>query len=400
MRACATRAISSSGHATHGATATSNRLYAIASTPSLTSAYADHPVALRASDVEQAARRIATLLGMSVAAPDAIAGDSGAWLTACVRDLAAHRGASLVVAGDGQPPIVHALAHAMNAALGNAGATVDVYRTRSWRSPRARANRCAALARDMAARRVDTLVVIGGNPVYCAPARPRLRRARCASVAMTVRLGLHEDETSARCEWHLPATHSVRGVVRRARLRRHGHDPAAADRAALRGPFGARARCRCWSTACRAAVTRSCANSGSRGSARFRAGLERRRCATASSRTARCRGAAVTLRDDALAAPRCQRRAPRRREDTSLELFFVAGRIDVRRPLCEQRVAAGAAAAADEAHVGQRRARSRRRSPRACGLANEDVVELRHRGRKRRGAGVDHARTCRRRGHA
>ena len=34
------------------------------------------------------------------------------------------RGRSLVIAGDGQPPVVHALAHAMNDALGNVGATV------------------------------------------------------------------------------------------------------------------------------------------------------------------------------------------------------------------------------------------------------------------------------------
>jgi MoCo/4Fe-4S cofactor protein with predicted Tat translocation signal len=193
------------GHATHGAIATSNRLYAIAATPSLTSAYADHPVALRAGDVEQAARRIARLLGMSVTAPEAVPGMTETWLTACARDLAAHRGASLVVAGDGQPAAVHALAHAMNAALGNAGATVE-YADPVVAKPVQQGESLAALVRDMAGRRVDTLLAIGGNPVYCAP-RDLAFSSALRNVAMTVRLGLHEDETSARCEWHLPSTH-------------------------------------------------------------------------------------------------------------------------------------------------------------------------------------------------
>lgn len=40
------------------------------------------------------------------------------------RTFLAFKGRSLVVAGDNQAPIVHALAHAINAALGNAGQTV------------------------------------------------------------------------------------------------------------------------------------------------------------------------------------------------------------------------------------------------------------------------------------
>ena len=40
------------------------------------------------------------------------------------RTSSEHKGKSLVVAGDNQSPMVHALAHAMNAALGNAGQTV------------------------------------------------------------------------------------------------------------------------------------------------------------------------------------------------------------------------------------------------------------------------------------
>ena len=42
------------------------------------------------------------------------------------QDLAAHRGTSLVVAGEAQPPAVHALAHAINQALGNVGSTVTL----------------------------------------------------------------------------------------------------------------------------------------------------------------------------------------------------------------------------------------------------------------------------------
>jgi hypothetical protein len=45
-------------------------------------------------------------------------------LPAVVRDLQAHRGRSVVVAGDYQPAAVHALARQMNEALGNVGSTV------------------------------------------------------------------------------------------------------------------------------------------------------------------------------------------------------------------------------------------------------------------------------------
>ncbi len=46
------------------------------------------------------------------------------WIDAVARDLQQHRGASIVIAGNEAPPSVHALAHAMNAALGNVGKTV------------------------------------------------------------------------------------------------------------------------------------------------------------------------------------------------------------------------------------------------------------------------------------
>ena len=41
-----------------------------------------------------------------------------------VKDLQAHKGAVVVIPGDNQPPAVHALAHAINGALGADGNTV------------------------------------------------------------------------------------------------------------------------------------------------------------------------------------------------------------------------------------------------------------------------------------
>jgi molybdopterin-containing oxidoreductase family iron-sulfur binding subunit len=193
------------GHATHDATQASNRLYAITSAPTLTSAYADHQVAVRGSDVEAIARRLAKLVGVAVEAPDSVAGAPETWLAACAKDLAAHAGASLVVAGERQPPIVHALAHAMNAHLGNAGKTV-AYIDPVAASPAHQMESLATLVEDMASRRVDTLLVVAGNPVYDAPRDAGFLEA-LRIVPASVHLGLYHDETSANCAWHLPATH-------------------------------------------------------------------------------------------------------------------------------------------------------------------------------------------------
>jgi molybdopterin-containing oxidoreductase family iron-sulfur binding subunit len=192
------------GHATHGRTQASNRLYAVTSTPSLTSAYADHRVAVPASAVEAVARALARLVGVDVDAPQRAVVPQG-WLAACAKDLTAHRGASLVVAGTQQPPVVHAIAHAMNATLGNAGKAV-AYIDRVAASPPDEMQSLAALARDMSAANVDTLLVIGGNPVYESPRDIAFADA-LRHVPASIHLGLYDDETAARCTWHLPAAH-------------------------------------------------------------------------------------------------------------------------------------------------------------------------------------------------
>ena len=63
------------------------------------------------------------------------------------------------------------------------------------------------LVADMNAGQVDLLVILGGNPVYTAPADLDVRRRACGKVPLRVHLGLHDDETSQLCHWHVPEAH-------------------------------------------------------------------------------------------------------------------------------------------------------------------------------------------------
>ena len=179
------------------------RLYAFECTPTTAGAVANHRVPVRASDIEALARRLAAAVGVATPAPST--GSAPPVLEAAARDLQAHRGRSLVVAGDDQPPQVHALAHAMNVALGNVGRTV-VYTKSAEASPTLQLPALAALADDMRAGRVDLLLILGGNPVVTAPADLDFRGA-LEHVGLRAHLSLYDDETSVLCHWHLPEAH-------------------------------------------------------------------------------------------------------------------------------------------------------------------------------------------------
>ena len=183
-----------------------NRLYVVESTPTITGAMADHRLALRPSEMEAFARAVAAGLGArtgdaGIQAPAAHA----AWISAVIKDLQAHKGKSIVIAGDEQPPIIHALAHAMNDALGNVGATV-IYTDPIEASTADQIQGLRELAADLGAGKVDLLVILGGNPVYTAPADldfgQQLMKAK-----LRVHLGLYRDETAELCHWHIPEAH-------------------------------------------------------------------------------------------------------------------------------------------------------------------------------------------------
>jgi molybdopterin-containing oxidoreductase family iron-sulfur binding subunit len=187
-----------------------NRLYVVETTPSSTGAIADHTWEVKPSEFEAVAKAIA-----AGANPQSATGSASVnlpWIEPLVKDLQQHNGASIVLAGDNQPPFIHALAHAMNNALGNVGKTV-FYTDPLEINPVGHRESLEDLIKDIDAGRVELLVILGGNPVYNTPADLKLSPERLQKIASLndknrcVHLSEYKDETSEWCHWHVPAAH-------------------------------------------------------------------------------------------------------------------------------------------------------------------------------------------------
>ena len=184
-----------------------NRLYVIESTPSATGAKAEHRWPVQARDIEGIARSLGAAFGVSAGAGTGKNDD--AFFGALGDDLRAHQGSSVVIVGDHQPPVVHALAHAINAKLGNVGKTV-FYTDTVDANPINQMQSIQDLATDIRAGNVDLLVILGCNPVYDAPAELNFADLlKSEKIAMRVHLGLYQDETAELCQWHVDQAHEL-----------------------------------------------------------------------------------------------------------------------------------------------------------------------------------------------
>ena len=183
-----------------------NRLYVVETTPTPTGAKADHRWPLRPSEIEPFAHELAAALGAAGAQSGTKFASQG-WFGALVADLQAHRGTSLVIAGETQSPEVHALAFAINETLGNLGKTV-LFTDPVEAAPADQLAGLKELCGDLDSGAVDVLMIVGGNPVFNAPAdldfSTKLSKAR-----LRVRLGLYDDETSEYCQWHIPQANEL-----------------------------------------------------------------------------------------------------------------------------------------------------------------------------------------------
>ncbi|HKR60122.1 MAG TPA: TAT-variant-translocated molybdopterin oxidoreductase [Pyrinomonadaceae bacterium] len=182
-----------------------SRLYVVETTPSNTGASADHRWMVKPSALEGVARQLAAKCGVSL--PGTGAPFEGfAWVDPVTHDLQGQKGASIVIAGDEAPPAVHAIAHAMNAALGNVGKTV-IYTDPLEANSVDQRESLRDLVQDIDAGRVELLVMLGGNPVYSTPVDLKLDFTRLAKAKLRVHLSSHKDETSELCHWHVPEAH-------------------------------------------------------------------------------------------------------------------------------------------------------------------------------------------------
>jgi MoCo/4Fe-4S cofactor protein with predicted Tat translocation signal len=184
-----------------------NRLYAVEGIYSLTGAMADHRLRLESRQIAPFVAALAARLGLPGAENLGGTGGQGVdsrWIDALAKDLQANRGRSLIVAGERQPAAVHAAVFALNTHLGNTGTTVSYHETRDAALPSV--SSLAALVSAMSGGTVQTLVVLGGNPVFDAPTDLDFAAAM-AKVPHSIVLGHSVDETSSQAEWHIPRAH-------------------------------------------------------------------------------------------------------------------------------------------------------------------------------------------------
>ncbi|MGI9035578.1 MAG: 4Fe-4S dicluster domain-containing protein [Pyrinomonadaceae bacterium] len=185
-----------------------NRLYAVECTPTITGSMADNRLALKSSEIENFARNLTGVLtNNSNAQNSPTDAKTQNFINALAKDLNANRGNSIVIAGTSQPPIVHAMAHALNEQLGNAGKTV-FYTEPVAANPSNNLESLRGLVTDINNNKVEMLAIIGGNPAYDAPSDFFFAES-LNKVAWKTHLSLYENETSARCDWHIPAAHEL-----------------------------------------------------------------------------------------------------------------------------------------------------------------------------------------------
>ncbi|HMO92249.1 MAG TPA: 4Fe-4S dicluster domain-containing protein, partial [Pirellulaceae bacterium] len=180
--------------------------YAVESKMSTTGAMADHQISLRLSKFS----------GFVGALERAI--DAGAELdiesastkrekvfAALVNDLLENKGKSVVVCGYRLPAEVQAQVCRINHKLGSYGSVLEVREVPDVESG---LQQLSQLNGDIAGAKVDTLLVLGANPVYTAPADLKITET-LSRVKNLVHFGLYFDETAAVSGMHGNLAHPL-----------------------------------------------------------------------------------------------------------------------------------------------------------------------------------------------
>lgn len=180
-----------------------NRLYVVESAPTMTGAFADIREPVRASEMVRYAAALAVKLGVNVSYNAGTNSAAEEWASKAATDLLAHKGAGIILAGDGQPAELHALVHAMNATLG--GAVVEMAEPVEI-MPVHHLHSLKQLVDALHSGSVKILLMLGGNWAHTAPVDwdfPNL----IAKAPFSAHLGLYANETAKASLWHIPQAH-------------------------------------------------------------------------------------------------------------------------------------------------------------------------------------------------
>jgi MoCo/4Fe-4S cofactor protein with predicted Tat translocation signal len=188
-----------------------SRIYAFESLLSELGSLADHRVAVQPSKIAAILAFLEGTIGSelgraTIPAPsaDVLGAELHKVLSVVVRELLEKKGKSLVTLGSRYGAELHASAHRLNVLLGNVGSTVRYVEPSETLS--GGVDDLAALVADIDAGKVKTLLILGANPVYSAPADIPFAPA-LGKVEQSFHLGLYRDETGEKCSWHAPEAH-------------------------------------------------------------------------------------------------------------------------------------------------------------------------------------------------
>lgn len=191
-----------------------SRLYVVENRFTVTGGMSDHRLRLPFSQVPAYVLKLAQslkALGITSTSIDSALSTNGkvklpenvslSWIKESAKDLMANKGKSLLLIGAMQPVATQLLVFAINEALGNFGKTFKFTKAPEYKP---------AGIKDVVGKaskgQLDTLIIIGGNPVYNAPVDLNFSEV-LKKVKNVVRLGLHDDETTAAASLVAPAAH-------------------------------------------------------------------------------------------------------------------------------------------------------------------------------------------------
>lgn len=192
-----------------------NRLVCIESSWSVTGAVADSRIALKPSLCELAVLRLATQLQLTAETADSATSglDAAAQqqIDALASELKNYGSEALLIGGPSLSAEAHQWICAINAALGNTGGSL-----RYTEEPLSElvtdtyGQSIRQLSQLLEGNVIQTLVIVGGNPLYDGPADAPLNLNSTAERPLvSIHLSSHDNETSQACTWHVPLAHGL-----------------------------------------------------------------------------------------------------------------------------------------------------------------------------------------------